>query len=85
MATLPSKLDVQKDLSTLQNAMSESNKEIIVGLKQKYEQYLPSELFKCSISLQRDVLSMCILPRDIPNNLVSIKATGNRDCLYNSF
>ena len=87
MATFPSKLKVQQDLSSLRNAIVKSNKDVIVSLKRMYEQYLPSEMFTCSTStsLKRDLLSACILPRDIPSNLVPIKTTGNGDCLYNSF
>jgi hypothetical protein len=87
MATSPSKLKVEEDLCSLRDAIVKNNKDVIVNLKRLHEQYLPSEMFEygTSTSLKRDLLSACILPRDISSNLVPIKATGNGDCLYNSF
>ncbi len=44
MATFPSKLKVQQDLSSLRNAIVKNNKNVIVSLKRMYEQYLPSDM-----------------------------------------
>ena len=88
-----SKLQLTDDLTLLQTAVSQNNINIVVYLRNRYEDYLTQILVKFNgsgmkyentISTKRDLLSTALLPRDIPTNLVPIKTTGDGNCLFNS-
>jgi hypothetical protein len=90
---LPSNLQLRDDLTLLQTAISQSNSDIVVYLKNCYEDYLTRLLVKSNgsgikyqnaIGTKRDPFSTALLPRDIPTNLTPIKATGDGNCLFNS-
>ncbi|CAB3988426.1 Hypothetical predicted protein [Paramuricea clavata] len=88
---LPSNLQLRDDLTLLQTAISQNNSDIVVYLKNCYEDYLTRLLVKSNgsgiknaIGTKRDPFSTALLPRDIPTNLTRIKATGDGNCLFNS-
>ena len=86
-------MQLKDDLTLLQTAVSQNNSNIVVYLRNRYEDYLTQILVKSNgsgmkyentISTKRDLLSTALLPRDIPTNLVPIKTTGDGNCLFNS-
>ena len=88
-----SKSQLFDDLALLQTAISQNNSDIVIYLKNRYEDYLPRIVEKSSgsgiknknaIDTKHDSFSAALLPRDIPSNLTPIKATGNGNCLFNS-
>ena len=78
--------EVIRDLNTVCEAIIAEKREILMFFVNKYRQYLPRKIYKTDDipSSGVDQLSSCLLPQDVPMNLVPLKATGNGNCLFNS-
>ncbi len=83
------KHDLNEDLKHLQNAIATNKIDVVDFLKRKYGKFLPSSSRLLAMNAQLckttlDILSQCLLPRDVPSHFVPMKATGNGDCFFNS-
>ena len=89
--TVPSVIEMDEVLDNLRRAIINENRDVVRNIVTNYRKHLPADIkfsqFPNDInisSLKVDTLSSCLLPRDILQNLVPVKVTGNGDCFFNS-
>lgn len=84
---VPSVGELSKDLNNLRDAIISENIDVVRFFATNYRRFLSDNILfqsKNISSAKVDSLSCCLLPQDIPPDLVPAKSTGNGDCFFNS-